>query len=206
MNDSARKAALLLLGPTGSGKTPLGDLLQRRGLGGRRCAHFDFGRRLRAVAAGDARPEGLTDGDVELVAGLLREGALLEDDHFHVAEAVLRAFVADLAPTDLVVLNGLPRHAGQADGVGRIVDVTSVVHLACPAEVVLERIRTNAGGDRTDRADDDPESVRRKLEIFTRRSAPLLDHYRARGAAVREIRIGPTDTPEDLWRRLRTPE
>ncbi|MCX7427258.1 MAG: hypothetical protein NTW96_16720 [Planctomycetia bacterium] len=44
-----RNDAMLLLGPTGSGKTPLGDLLERRGLGGRRCVHFDFGAHLRRI-------------------------------------------------------------------------------------------------------------------------------------------------------------
>ena len=42
-----RPSAILLLGPTGSGKTPLGELMERRGFGGRRCRHFDLGDRLR---------------------------------------------------------------------------------------------------------------------------------------------------------------
>ena len=44
--------AVVLLGPTGSGKTPLGEWLEAKGLGGRRCHHFDFGTRLRRVATG----------------------------------------------------------------------------------------------------------------------------------------------------------
>ena len=47
-----RQPGILLLGPTGSGKTPLGDRLQIRDLWGRRCHHFDFGVRLRDVAYG----------------------------------------------------------------------------------------------------------------------------------------------------------
>ena len=42
--------ALLLIGPTGSGKTPLGELLERSGLWGRPCRHFDFGERMRRIA------------------------------------------------------------------------------------------------------------------------------------------------------------
>jgi len=199
-----RQPAILLLGPTGSGKTPLGDLLERRGLRGARCAHFDFGSRLRAVAAAADPPEGLTAADVALVRGLLRDHALLEDEHFPIAETMLRAFIAErrLAAADRLVLNGLPRHVAQAERVAETVDVTTVIHLACTDAVVLERIRTNAGGDRAERDDDDPSAVRKKLADFARRGAPLLDHYRARGAAVREIRVGPADTPEDLWRRL----
>ena len=50
--------ALLLLGPTGSGKTPLGDEIERRGLYGRRCLHFDFGASLRAAASAPAGESG----------------------------------------------------------------------------------------------------------------------------------------------------
>ena len=54
--------AILLLGPTGSGKSPLGDELEANGLNGRRCLHFDFGRRLRRAAEG--RPATLDAGGI----------------------------------------------------------------------------------------------------------------------------------------------
>jgi len=191
---------MLLLGPTGSGKTPLGQLLASRGLGGRRCVHFDFGDRLRAVATGDLRPDGLTDRDVAFVRRLLDEGALLEDEHFHIAEAILRDFMA--GADSMIVLNGLPRHEGQAAGIERFIEVAEVIRLICSAEVVLERIAADTGGDRAARTDDDLGAVRRKLEIFAARSAPLIDHYRRAGAAIREVAVGPADTADDLWRRL----
>ena len=194
---------MLLLGPTGSGKTPLGRLLAARGLAGRRCVHFDLGERLRAVAVGDLRLPGLTDADVAFVRHVLDEGALLEDEHFHIAEAILRDFIAEADA--LIVLNGLPRHEGQAEDVARIVEVAEAIHLACPAETVLQRIAADTGGDRTDRCDDGLLAVRRKLEIFNRRIAPLLDYYRRRGTPVRDVPVGPTDTPEDVWRKLTDP-
>ena len=43
--------AVLLVGPTGCGKSPLGQLLERLGLKGMRCLHFDFGKRLRKINA-----------------------------------------------------------------------------------------------------------------------------------------------------------
>ena len=42
--------AILLLGPTAAGKTPLGQLFADRGLWGRPCVHFDFGENLRRIA------------------------------------------------------------------------------------------------------------------------------------------------------------
>ena len=78
-----------------------------------------------------------------------------------------------------MVLNGLPRHVGQAEGLESLVDVRVVVHLSCTAEDVVRRIASNVGGDRTGRVDDDLAAVRRKLAVFAERTAPLLDHYRS---------------------------
>ena len=52
----SRRRAIVLLGPTGSGKTPLGDLIERCGLWGAPCLHFDFGACLRSIVEQD-RPD-----------------------------------------------------------------------------------------------------------------------------------------------------
>ncbi|MFH1730406.1 MAG: nucleoside monophosphate kinase [Planctomycetota bacterium] len=198
-----RHEAILLIGPTGSGKTPLGDLLEERGLRDRPCAHFDFGRELRRMAR---ESDSLFDADeVAFIREVLEEGALLENEHFHVAEKILAAFLAGrLAPRAavrdprpaLVVLNGLPRHIGQAANVDRIVDIRAVIHLNCTPEVVLERIRTNAGGDRARRADDELAAVRRKLALFKERTKPLVEHYAGAGASIAEIEVRAETSPE----------
>lgn len=195
-----RPSAILLVGPTGSGKTPLGEELERRGLGGRCCRHFDFGAQLRAVVGGSP-PPGLSARDIEFLRGVLDRGALLEDEHFPIAETILQAFLT-AHPADRVVLNGLPRHVGQSKDVDRLVDVEVVVELQCSAQVVLERIRTNAGGDRADRIDDDLDAIRHKLAIFTDRTAPLIEHYRARGARIVSIPIAADTTAETAWQAL----
>ena len=84
-----RHRAILLIGPTGSGKTPLGDLLELRGLWQRPCYHFDFGRSLRRAADGRQASGVLTAAQVEFVRDVLQAGRLLEDEDFGIAEAVL---------------------------------------------------------------------------------------------------------------------
>jgi len=208
----SKPQAILLLGPTGSGKTPLGEMLQARGLGTERCAHFDFGESLRRIAAGQLAINEITDGDRAFIAEMLDQGALLENEDFHIAEKVLRAFLAEQchgqdAPAT-IVLNGLPRHAGQADDVGRIVTVRLVVELSCPAETVLLRLAGNAGGDRAGRIDDDPARSHRKLELYARRTEALLSHYRSLGADVITLTVGPDTTAEEMWQeisRMKTP-
>jgi len=201
--------AILLVGPTGSGKTPLGELLERQGLWGRPCRHFDFGRRMRDVVAAGTPPDFLSAGEIEFLRSVLARGALLEDEHFPIAEKILRAFVAEPGTAGaLVVLNGLPRHAGQARDVGTVVCVRAVIELACTAEVVLRRIEADTEGDRAGRTDDDVEAVRRKLEIFARRTSPLLEHYRGRGAWIESVRVAADGTAgevRDALQRLGCP-
>jgi adenylate kinase family enzyme len=192
--------ALLLLGPTGSGKTPLGQMLAQRGLAGRRCVHFDFGEDMRRAVA-RAQPDAiLAREDLRLLREVLSSGALLEDKDFPIADRLLRSFLTrqNVNHTTLVVLNGLPRHLGQAKGIETTVDVRTVVHLNCSPDTVLARIAANTGGDRTTRTDDDLTAVQRKLGIFTRRTAPLVEHYRRRGAAMVTIDVAPEMTAEEM--------
>jgi len=199
-----RPNAILLVGPTGSGKSPLGDLLEKRGCCGRGCVHFDFGRELRRIVAGDEPSDCLAREDVDFLKGVLETGALLEDEHFPIAEKILRGFIerSDLAEDDFVLLNGLPRHVGQAEGVDAIVDVQMVISLECTPEVIYERIGLNAGGDRSGRPDDDAESVRKRLEVFAARTAPLVDHYRCLGVSIVTVEVEVRTTPDDIRRML----
>ena len=81
-----------------------------------------------------------------------------------------------------------------------IVDVQAVIYLECILEAVLARIRTNVGGDRDGRVDDDPAAVQRKLRIFHERTAPLLGHYRQRGAAVITVQVTSEMMAEQIWK------
>ncbi len=193
-----------MIGPTGSGKTPLGKLLDEQGLWQERCFHFDFGESLRRIAAGDEPAGYLARKDIDFIRRVLEAGALLENHHFHIAEAILNSFIDErnINPDDFVILNGLPRHAGQAEDIDRLIDVQAVAHLSCRAEVALKRIRSNIGGDRSGRSDDDLESVRNKLALFTARTAPLLDHYRLKGARIENVEVAADTTAEDIRNEL----
>ena len=157
--------SILLVGPTGSGKTPLGQLLDAGGLGGRRCLHFDFGEALRASV--EEWSGVLTNSERDFVAVLLKTGALLDDAHFPIAEKLLVDFLTrrNADGDTLIVLNGLPRHAGQARAMEAVVDMRAIMSLECEPEIAWERIRANIGGDRGERSDDAFEKVKRRLGI-----------------------------------------
>ncbi|PPD57614.1 nucleoside monophosphate kinase [Dehalogenimonas etheniformans] len=186
--------AILLLGPTGSGKTPLGDLLENEGLAGRKCFHFDFGAQLRGYAANPT--DLLSEVELEIVKISLGSGALLTDSQFGIAEKLLGEFIEKnrIGSGDLIIMNGMPRHAGQAAGLERIIKMKAVVVLGCDAATVRERICTNAGGDREGRVDDTKEDVVRKLAIFAEKTLPLLKFYEGYGIPVIHIDVGTNDS------------
>jgi adenylate kinase family enzyme len=201
-----RIPAILLLGPTGSGKTPLGQMFESQTLGSHRFIHFDFGEHLRRVVARGVPDAVVSRQDIEFLRQVLQSGALLEDKDFPIALRILRAFVTDrqLPGETILVLNGLPRHVGQAASLEVLIHVGTVVLLCCSPDVVYQRIATNAGGDRADRADDQRIAVQRKLDLYHQRTAPLIDYYRARGARVVSIDVSATMTVEVMWQAVRT--
>ena len=197
-----RYSAVLLLGPTGSGKTPLGQLLERRGLWGLRCLHFDFGHELRQSIRKNSQV--LTVTERELVARMLYTGALLEDEHFPVAFKIFQGFLTshNVDRRMLIVLNGLPRHTGQAEHMKEVVRMQAVISLECTPEAVMQRIDMDAGGDRAGRMDDSLEEVQRKLELFRQRTAPLVDYYKTRNVGIISIEIGSTSRAADTLEKI----
>jgi adenylate kinase family enzyme len=196
--------AVLLIGPTGAGKSPLGEALERTGWIGRRCLHIDFGARLREAGSNTDIVPGLSVREREDIRAVLTGGGLLEDGQFEIARKILTDFLRrnNAKPGDLLILNGLPRHAGQARDLEATAEIRRVVVLEASPETIRRRIRTNAAGDRAERGDDSPAEVERKLALFKERTEPLIAFYAEKGVPVVCLDVGPETTAKELLGRL----
>ena len=197
--------ALLLIGATGTGKTPFGEQLETQNLWGKRYHHFDFGQQLRSAAEG--RQKLLASEDTERIKSLLKSNSLLEDSYFHIAEKILKQFIQNntLSPeNDIIIFNGLPRHAGQADALLSVVDIELVIYFAASASIIKDRIAYNSGGDRTERTDDSVEEIENKLVIFRKNTRPLIDYYKKLDKTVLEIEVDIDTIPLFIIQELKS--
>ena len=60
-----------------------------------------------------------------------------------------------------------------------------VIALNVPSEELRARILRRAAAE--GRADDTPETVQTRLEVYARETAPVLAHYEQAGATVRQV-------------------
>ena len=199
---AAEKPAILLIGPTGSGKTPLGQYIEANGIFNRRFAHFDFGELLRQIATGK-RDCNLPASDISRLKAILDSGALLEADTFYLAEKIISHFNTTTT-ADAILLNGLPRHEQQAKDISPWFSIRMVIRLACDAQTVFERIESNAGKDRSGRADDGLALIKQKLIIFNNRTVPLCEWFASKGISVMEIPVDVDTQPDAIVAALET--
>jgi len=193
--------SILILGPTGVGKSPLGDVIARKGMFGRRCHHLDFGSELRDAVSCMDRSTAYSKKELDFIHGVLELGLLLENEHFPLARKIISLYLdrVGFSEQDMLVLNGIPRHAGQARGIATIAAIHAIVVLDCSSNDILYRIRDNVGGDRTERIDDNKELIEKKLTIFRERTTPLIEHYTRQGCALYRISVSRDMTPTEAY-------
>lgn len=189
--------AILIVGPTGSGKTPLGRLVQAKGLNGRKVSHFDFGEHLRKAASFNRPVFGLTAWETRLISKLLKENKLLPSSSLGIARKLITGFMSG-RKQDLILLNGYPRNVRQARMIDGVLNVTAVIELVCPKNVVMARIERDSGGDRKGRSDDSSAEISRKIAIYRQETMPVLDYYRSKKVLILQIKVGIRSTSAQM--------
>ena len=176
------RTRILLLGAPGAGKgTQAARLVESLGV-----PHISTGDMLReAVAAG-------TEIGKKAKA-IMDAGRLVSDD---VVVAIAQERLAQSDAEKGFILDGFPRtlaQAGELDGMLETLDLPLECCLALtidPEEVVGRLIKR---AEIEGRADDNEETIRERLSVYQRQTAPLQEYYAQQGLLVEVDGLGTVD-------------
>ena len=184
---------IVLLGPPGSGKGTHGKRLGE-------TLHAPI------VATGEILRQAIQEGTAlgKSAQEHVRSGRLVPDE---VVLGLIETRLGRSDAARGFILDGFPRTVDQAEGLrGLLGDgnggLDRVVNLVVPTEVVVNRLKERwlcsqcgaiyntstappkvagicdrCGGALQQRTDDDPETVRRRLDVYARETAPLVAYY-----------------------------
>lgn len=181
---------LVLLGAPGSGKGTQAARLKAH----LQVPHISTGDLLRAeVAAGSKL--GLEAKEVMARGNLVSDEILLGmlEDRFSRPDTA-----------GGFILDGYPRNLAQADALDQLLSrigqpMDHAVQLEVPTELLVERIAGRAQAE--GRADDTPESVRNRLNVYDTQTAPVIEFYRQHGQLTVVDGVGSLD---DVFNRITT--
>jgi adenylate kinase len=190
---------IIMIGPQGSGKGTQADLLGPK-IGAIKLSTGDL---FRAEIAAKT-PLGLKVKET-LVAGNL----VSDDVTLAIVAERLDKLAAERVRG--VIFDGFPRTAAQAEGLDVLLQergqkIDAVVELAVPEHVLIERLSgrrvcatcgtaynlafqstrqpgicDKCGGELVQRPDDTPDAIRKRLQLYSDLTKPLLDFYGSRG-------------------------
>ncbi len=170
---------IVLLGPPGSGKGTQAKRLKVE----LDAAHVSTGDLLRAaVKAGT--PLG------RKARAVMESGQLVSD------AIVLGLLEERLGQADTVagfILDGYPRNLAQANALDELLarlarPLDAVVKLTVPDAAIVKRCELRF--EEEHRADDNPDTVRKRLAVYARQTAPVADYYAQRGLLTEVDGVG----------------
>jgi adenylate kinase len=163
---------LVLFGPPGAGKGTQARILQEQ----RGWPQLSTGEMLRE-AARTGSELGRKTKDI------MDRGELVSDD---TVVAIIAERLCQDACNNGAVFDGFPRTIAQAEALDRMLadcgkQIDRAIELKVNDEALLNRVeqRIKEGGPL--RADDTPETLRHRLRVYYRNTAPVLGYYRDQG-------------------------
>ncbi|RBP99411.1 adenylate kinase [Bifidobacterium xylocopae] len=173
---------LLIMGPQGVGKGTQAALLSK---------HYG----IPAISTGDIFRYNLKNG-----TELGRQAQAYIDKGELVPDELTNRIVEDRLGMDDAkdgwILDGYPRSASQVEALDSMLDelgtpLSAVVALDADRDVLMERMKKRA--EIEGRADDTPEVIAKRLDVYSKETEPLLATYEGRGLLVKVDGVGDID-------------
>lgn len=180
---------LVLFGAPGSGKgTQSAKLIDNYGL-----HHISTGEVLRDHIKKETELG-------KIAKKYIDEGQLIPDD-------LMISILDDVLEKDAkgkkgVIFDGFPRTIPQADALNELLkkrgtELHAVVGLEVPEEELVQRMLNR--GKETGRADDNLETIKKRLEVYHSQTSPLRDHYRKQN---KYLQINGSGNVDDIYRDI----
>ena len=101
-----------------------------------------------------------------------------------------------------VIFDGFPRTIPQADALNELLkkrgtELHAVVGLEVPEEELIQRMLNR--GKETGRADDNLETIKKRLEVYRNQTSPLKDHYTKQN---KYLKINGSGNVDDIFRSI----
>lgn len=197
------KMKLLIFGPPGSGKGTYASRIASK----LEIEHVSMGDLLREFVK---KPSELADK----VKNYMLTGALVPD------ELVMQVLQQELASKDKFILDGYPRTKEQAKALAEMAEISAVINLDVPLDVVVARLESrrqcgkcksiynlrsmkpkvdgtcdNCGSSLFQRDDDKPEVIKQRFSIYEKETRPALDYFKSN---VINIKNTESDIPPEV--------
>lgn len=179
-------ARLIIVGPPGAGKgTQAGRIAE------------SFG--VPAISTGDIFRKNVSEG-----TPLGVQAKAIMDAGEYVPDSLTNDLVASrLSESDAergFLLDGYPRTVGQVDHLdallsGQGTGIDAVIRLVADQDALVERLLKRA--QEQGRSDDTEETIRRRQQVYTEQTAPIVDAYQQRGLVVEVDGLGGIDEVGD---------
>jgi len=131
--------------------------------------------------------------------GIMARGDLVPDD---LMLALIEERLGQPDASAGFILDGYPRNLSQAEALDQVLarlgaPVEHAVQIDVNPQHIVDRLAKRA--ELENRNDDDPEVVRKRLQVYTEQTAPVIDYYRGQGKLTGVDGMG---TVEEINRRI----
>lgn len=173
---------IVIFGAPGSGKgTQSARIVEKYGV-----SHISTGDVLRAEIKKGSELGKVAKGYID--QGQLLPDALIID--------ILASVLDSLKDSRGVIFDGFPRTIPQAEALKKMLsergqDVSVMLDLDVPEDELIDRLIKR--GQESGRADDNLETIKKRLTVYSEQTSPLKDFYKAEGKYQHIIGVGSMD-------------